>query len=109
VILFLPDIFERRTGWVSRWFAPKPVVAAVPVEESVETPVPKKYFFKWLVRAPSRKVEAPKREVKKPAPAPASPKAGGAVEPPAGGSPDSNLEALCKARERANRRTDRKS
>jgi hypothetical protein len=108
VILFLLEIFERRTGWVSRWFAPKPAVAAVPVEDSVETPAPRKYFFEWLRPRPSPKVHLRKREIKEPAPAPASPKAGGAGEPPAGGSPDANLEALRKARERANRRTDRK-
>jgi hypothetical protein len=109
VILFLLEIFERRTGWVSRWFARKPAAAAVPVEESIETPAPKKYFFEWLRPRPSPKVALPKREIKKPAPAPASPKAGGAGEPSTAGSSDSNLEALRKARERANRRTDRKT
>jgi hypothetical protein len=94
---------------VSRWFAPKPAVAAVPVEDSVETPAPRKYFFEWLRPRPSPKVELPTRETKKPTPTPAAPATGGAGEGPAGGGSDANLEALRKARERANRRTSRDS
>jgi Mg-chelatase subunit ChlD len=112
VILFLLEIFERRTGWLSRWFSRKPVAGAIPVEESAEAPAPKKHFLEQLVRRRPRKVEMPKRVVvqgdaKPPVPTPASPAAGVAGEPPAEKQPDATLEALRKARERANRRTSR--
>ncbi len=107
-ILFLLEIFERRTGWVSRLFGRK-VVARVATEDadaeiSQATPAPKP-IFPWLVRKPARKIISPAstKTVAPLSPAPTTPKP--ASEKPA--STDSTFDALRKARERAKNRMDK--
>jgi Mg-chelatase subunit ChlD len=108
-ILFLLEILERRTGWVSRLSGRRTVVAGVQNEEAEvpeATPV-RKPVFPWLVRKPVRTTVAPaaaRTQTAAPgsdAPAEAKP----ALEKPAGA--ESTLHALRKARERAHRRTDK--
>ncbi|HEX3889985.1 MAG TPA: hypothetical protein VHX90_03950, partial [Verrucomicrobiae bacterium] len=110
-ILFLLEVLERRTGWVSRLFGRKIAVAQVPTESS-DAEVPqadpvRKPVFPWLVRKPVRTTTAPaaaRRSTIAPVSVtPAETKS--ASEKPAGA--ESTLDALRKARERANRRTDR--
>jgi len=110
VTLFLLEIFERRTGWVSRLFKrQQPILATAgsgtEPEPTTAEPEP---AIKRLVRKRKRKVAAPSalpataaRQDSKPEKpsAPAAP-----VQPT---STDSNLDALRKARERADRRTGR--
>ena len=108
-ILFLLEIFERRTGWVSRFFGRKPAAAQNETEESgAEIPqaaTAKKPAFPWLVRKPAQKI-ATVAKTKPAAPvstAPAETKP--APEKPA--SMESAIDALRKARERAHKRTDK--
>src|SRR6185312_16030601 len=110
VVLFLTEVFERRTGWISRLFnRQQPAVAKVASETEDEPatrePEP---AVKRLVRKRKQKTAAPTtapaataRQDSKPEKpsAPAAP-----VQPT---STDSNLDALRKARERADRRTGR--
>jgi Mg-chelatase subunit ChlD len=113
VILFLTEVFERRTGWLSRLAGRKPQLATVPNEEPVAVPAPKPAVLEWLVRKRARRAQRPaapatpqaRAESRPPAPAPSAPTGA------AGSSSDvdSNLESLRKARERANRRTNRDS
>ncbi|HEY5042391.1 MAG TPA: VWA domain-containing protein [Verrucomicrobiae bacterium] len=109
-ILFLVEVLERRTGWVSRLFGRKAVVKVKTEESDAEIPqtVPaRKPVFPWLVRKPSRRTTAPivaRTKTAKPVTAaPAEPKP--APEKPA--STESAIDALRKARERAQRRTDK--
>jgi Mg-chelatase subunit ChlD len=110
-ILFLVEVLERRTGWVSRLFGRKDAVtpastevsdAEVPQADPVRKPV-----FPWLVRKPARRATAPAAAKDKTAEpvsaAPAAPKP--VPEKPA--STVSAIDALRKARERAQRRTDK--
>jgi hypothetical protein len=100
VVLFLLEVFERRTGWMTRLIAARLVAAAVPVEEeAVGVPATKKAIWKRLVRKPAQPLKAPVQptapsEIKSPT-----------AETPA--SPSANIDALRKARERASRRTSR--
>lgn len=109
VILFLLEVFERRTGWVSRLFNRQPVtaVAGVKTESEPVTREPEP-AVKLLIRKRKQKVAAPaaapatamRKEVKPEKTAtPSAP-----VEPAA---TESNIDALRKARERAERRTKR--
>jgi hypothetical protein len=112
VCLFLLEVFERRTGWVSRLFARQKVVAVagVPADETA-TPAP--------VREPEHPLKRfARRRKQQPAPRPMSatsaarPQMKGEVPPPKSVSPqtesaDSSFDALRKARERADRRTKR--
>jgi Mg-chelatase subunit ChlD len=109
-ILFLLEILERRTGWVSRLSGRKAAVAKAETEGAgAETPQmapAQKPAFAWLVRKPARPANAPAARaatVAPIAPAPAGPKP--APEKPA--STESAIDALRKARERAQRRTDK--
>ena len=102
------EIFERRTGWVSRFFGRKPAAAQNEAEESgAEIPqaaTAKKPAFPWPVRKLARKT-ATVAKTKPAAPvstAPAETKP--APEKPA--NTESNIDALRKARERAHKRTD---
>ncbi|HSY17446.1 MAG TPA: VWA domain-containing protein [Candidatus Acidoferrales bacterium] len=109
-ILFLLEILERRTGWVSRLFGRKAVTAARAESEEAEAPaaIPaQKPAFPWLVRKPARKPTLPVTAAAKnpaagsKAPAEAKP---APAKPP---SAESTIDALRQARERAQRRTDK--
>lgn len=108
-VLFLLEILERRTGWLSRMF--KRQSAVVPVEpEEIKTSSPapeQKRLFPWLVRKPVRQskptvpakptghaVQSSAKIEKAPAAAPSAPA-------------ESAIDALRKARDRASRRTDK--
>jgi Mg-chelatase subunit ChlD len=109
VILFLGEILERRTGWLSRVFA-RPARLAAEEDESVAGPaparrqpwsrfIPKRAVRKKVVIRPAAITEAkPASEVSSVIPA---------SKPAEGESAASNLEALREARERASRRTSR--
>lgn len=107
VVLFLLEIFERRTGWVSRLVARKQTAAVVPEEESVSLPSARaqETVLKRMVRKRKQKSEAPapaaaiRRETKA--------QTSSAAAPTKPASTDSNLDSLRKARERADRRTKR--
>jgi Mg-chelatase subunit ChlD len=108
-ILFLLEVLERRTGWVSRLFRRKAAFAPAETEQpEIPQAAPRpKPVFPWLVRKPARTKAAPiAAGIKSAAPvsaAPAEPKP--APEKPAGA--ESTFDALRKARERAHRRTDK--
>jgi hypothetical protein len=108
VVLFLIEVFERRTGWIGRLLRPKPVVAAVPVEESVTaTPKPQRRFWYWPARKPRKAPAVRKATIAAPSagtPEKSRPTGGDSAAPV---ESDANLEALRKARERADRRTKR--
>ncbi|HET7623942.1 MAG TPA: VWA domain-containing protein [Verrucomicrobiae bacterium] len=108
VILFLLEIFERRTGWISRWFTRAP--AAIQAQnESEEEPAtaPRatgNFWNRFLAKRKSRSKlsVAPAAKTKSETTAKSSgPKT---EEIP---KADSNLDAFKKARERAERRTNR--
>jgi hypothetical protein len=109
-ILFLLEIFERRTGWLLRPWARKTPAAAA--EESAGLPAPAapaaKPAFPWLVRKPSRQTTTPAPVGAKPAtpdsPTPAAP----ASAPKESAFGISAIETLRKARERARRRSENK-
>jgi Mg-chelatase subunit ChlD len=111
-ILFLLEVLERRTGWVTRFSGTGILPASSKEEDDGEekgtrgqdaraTTLP------WLVRKPARTAAAPAvAKIKTTAPvaaATAAPKP--APEKPAGA--ESAIDALRKARERAQRRTDK--
>jgi hypothetical protein len=110
-ILFLLEIFERRTGWVSKFFGKKRVVAQGSTEvadEEISVSKPsKKPAVPWLTRKP---VPSPSAPVIAKA-APAAPVAATRPEPkPVPAKPastESAIDALRKARERARSRTDK--
>ena len=108
-ILFLLEVLERRTGWVSRLFRRKTAFAMAETEEMEipqSTPLPKP-VFPWLVRKPVRTPIAPaSARTKGTAPVSDSPaETKPTMEKPAGA--ESTFDALRKARERAHRRTDK--
>ncbi len=108
-ILFLLEIFERRTGWVSRLFGRQPVVAQGETEEvSEEIPAAAKQpIMPWLVRKPARKTSAPVVSPAKSAAPVATVPAAPKPAPEKMASADSAIDALRKARERAHKRTDK--
>ncbi|HTX22145.1 MAG TPA: VWA domain-containing protein [Candidatus Aquilonibacter sp.] len=110
-ILFLLEVLERRTGWVTRFFGRRVAVAQGPAEtDEAETPQAapvRKPVFPWLVHKPKRAVAAPAAKSKSAAPvasAPAEPKP--APQKPA--TSESSIDAMRKARERAKSRTDKR-
>jgi len=110
VILFLLEIFERRTGWVSRMFKRQQPAVATAGTEAENEPVTREPepAIKRLVRKRKQKVAAPiavptaaaRQETK-----PEKPAVSEAPAQPA--STESSLDALRQARERADRRTKR--
>ncbi len=108
-ILFLLEVLERRTGWVSRLFRRKAAFASAEAEEAEipQTAPRPKPIFPWLVRKPVRTTIAPAASRTKGTtpvsdmPAETKP----TLEKPASG--ESTFDALRKARERAHRRTDK--
>jgi Mg-chelatase subunit ChlD len=111
-ILFLLEVLERRTGWVTR-FRGTGILPVSSKEKNVGVEEPETHgqdaraTMPWLVRKPARTAAAPAAaKVKTPAPvaaARAEPKS--APEKPA--SAESAIDALRRARERAQRRTDK--
>jgi Mg-chelatase subunit ChlD len=106
-LLFLLEIFERRTGWLARlvWRQPMPAEVETTEAASVLAHPTRRSPFGWVSAL------APK---KYPRPAPrttAAPPATTKVEPTASPSATegiaSTLDALRQARERANRRSDK--
>jgi hypothetical protein len=108
-LLFLLEVLQRRTGWVSRLFKRPAALATVEKEEpetAAATPA-RKPVFPWLVRKPQRK----------PLPSAGTKATAHTSDPivPAGATPaspksteaESAIDTLRKARERANRRTDK--
>jgi Mg-chelatase subunit ChlD len=107
-ILFLLEILERRTGWLSRLFGRKAIVKVETVEAEASDAAPAgKPIFPWLVRKPARRsTAAAAARIKTAEPvssAPAVPK----PAPDNSASTESAIDALRKARERAQRRTDK--
>jgi Mg-chelatase subunit ChlD len=94
-ILFLLEIFERRTGRVLRWFGRKSAASPVPVKETVIPEPARKKELKPLPSAGKKDFVAanPVSSVK------AKP-----LQPTPSGT-ESAIDALRKARERAQRRT----
>ena len=108
-VLFLLEILERRTGWISRRRGRTSGAAAV-AEEEAEAPKAapaRNPVFPWLVRKPVRTASAPAPAGIIPATpvSTATPEAKPALDKPAG--TESTLDTLRKARERAHRRTDK--
>jgi hypothetical protein len=103
-ILFLLEVFERRTGWISRFFGRKAAIAQAETEadESPAAVPARQPIFPWLVRKPARRTTSP-TVAKAKTTTPAAAKS--ALEKPI--SSESTLDALRKARERAQRRTDK--
>ena len=109
-VLLLIEVLERRTGWLSRLFQ-RQAAGAQAGEESDEATQPvavRKPAFPWLVRKPSRPMTASATTKTRPVTA-ASPATTSAKPAPGkAASGDSAIDSLRKARERANRRTDKK-
>jgi hypothetical protein len=107
-ILFLLEVLERRTGWLSRLFGRKAIVKVETEEaEASEAAPARKPVFPWLVRKPARSATAPAAvKIKTAAPittTTAEPK----PAPEKSASTESAIDALRKARERAQRRTEK--
>ena len=114
MLLFLAEIFERRTGWLSQLIARRKPAAAV--AENSAAPAPARPALSWVSALQSRLTRAarPSRASSPTAPATRVPPKPGASPadttpatpsvPPAKGD---TLDAFRKARERANRRTGR--
>src|SRR5208283_2078778 len=110
MVSFLLEIFERRTGWVSRLFsAGAAATRTAAIEETgsalVQPVFVAKKFFRWPIRK-SRAALPVRGEVKTVKPSPPSEKV---AEPPVPTESDAGLDSLRKARERADRRTGRNS
>jgi Mg-chelatase subunit ChlD len=112
-VLFLLEVFERRTGWVSKAFGRKRLAAEGTDEKvAADPPIRRRSTGRalpWLARKPVAKAVSPqaatgpKTTVGAPVNARPEPK-------PAPGGPghaDSAIDALRKARERARNRTEK--
>jgi Mg-chelatase subunit ChlD len=108
-VLFLIEILERRTGWLSRLFRRKHAIAQATGEASeVSQPaVIRKPIFPWLVRKPVRSKTAPIPTTQKSVTPSASTPAPSQSATGKPASSDSAIDSLRKARERASRRTDK--
>ena len=109
-LLFLLEILERRTGWISRMLRLQPAAAAVVEPEEIETAktIPaRKPVFPWLVRKPVRQPKVPTAGKISARPAVATTPAQSSPAPEKPAAAESAIDALRKARERASRRTDK--
>jgi Mg-chelatase subunit ChlD len=108
-LLFLLEVLERRTGWVSRLFKRQPALASVEKEESetsAATPA-RKPIFPWLVRKPQHKTLSPAAtKTTAQTTGPVAP-TGSTSAPQKSPEAESAIDTLRKARERASRRTDK--
>ncbi len=94
--LFLVEILDRRAGWISKWFRPQTAAVSVNVQEQEQEEVK-------VVRKAPRPVTA-----KAKAPEPVSVQAAKPKSPPEKTTgTESAIDALRKARERAQRRMDK--
>jgi Mg-chelatase subunit ChlD len=106
-ILFLLEIFERRTGWVSKAVGRRPAVVPSAATEPETRGEEARPAMPWLARKPKPAPAAPVMaqpqmhmpETVSAAPAPPKPASAPAAE--------SAIDALRKARERARSRTDK--
>ena len=106
-ILFLLEVFERRTGWLLRWFGRKSNVDAVLTETTEEEKsATREPVLPWLTRKKKAKENLPGRRVNPMVFTPVSP-ASPKPAAPKPAVPESAIDALRKARERAQRRTDK--
>jgi Mg-chelatase subunit ChlD len=110
VLLFLAEIFERRTGWLSRLARARKPAAAVPEAEGAP---PRSAAVGWMsalqrqLARTARQSRAPARNASAGPRAPQPPAKPAASTPAAAPAAVDNLDALRKARERASRRTGR--
>jgi hypothetical protein len=105
-ILFLIEIFERRTGWISRLMTRQPIAASAQTNDAIAAGAPRGRLSLFRLSARIRpSTTASKTSGKIPAksqgkaPAPSTPQLDG------GGS--ATLDAMRKARERASRRGEK--
>ena len=108
-VLFLLEVLERRTGWVLRGFGRK-AAAARDESEEVETPKAvsaRKPVFPWLIRKPVRATTTQVTARTKPVEPVSEGRAEQKPAPQKPASAESTFDALRKARERAQRRTDK--
>jgi hypothetical protein len=113
-ILFLLEIFDRRTGWLWRPFARKaPGIPDAETEDSTRPPpaaAARRPVFPWLVRKPARQMNAPaatRVQASATGATGSPPPAASVPSPKKTGAELSAIEALQRARERARRRTDK--
>jgi len=109
-VSFLLEIFERRTGWVSKIITRKSAVIAEAVDsvkQTEETNAPNKSGFPWFGRKPRQQAPAP-ASAQTPRTSPlASVSAQARPAPRSPVSTESTIDAMRKARERAQRRRDK--
>jgi hypothetical protein len=110
--LFLLEIFERRTGWVSKFVAARSTASAPPVEVDPATRAPDPgRTTPWLHRKTKPEKSGPSpAPAKTSVPAFAAPAAPNPEPKPATSKPassESTFDAMRKARERAKSRTDK--
>lgn len=108
-ILFLAEIFERRTGWISRLFERKTITAQIETDvagEPAEIVPAKKPVFSWLPRKQTRPTSSPTATAKNASPVSPAPSEK-RVEPEKSIGAKSTIDALREARERANRRSEK--
>jgi Mg-chelatase subunit ChlD len=104
--LFLLEVLERRTGWLSRVVGRKRQIAAEEKIERPSTATPAKTkSFPWLVRKANSSVPMGKKPAEAPSSGPQVAAPPVAIETKS--SPDSALDAMRKARERAQRRREK--
>jgi Mg-chelatase subunit ChlD len=107
-LLFLMEICERRTGWLSRLVLRKPVPATAETGEPLPAAGPPRdrrrfHFGRRDSRPESPTVPTPVKPQTPASPAVSASKSG---EPDSRGTGSTTLDALRKARERASRRSD---
>ena len=115
VILFLIEVFERRTGWFSRLVQRRALPATVlqPAAEEAKEIAPaasavRQTLSKRRARQPAETAPVSAPSTPGAPSAPAAPQAPAAAPPtPSPTGAESNLEALRKARDRARKRTGR--
>ncbi|MEJ0091553.1 MAG: hypothetical protein WDM80_17630 [Limisphaerales bacterium] len=108
-VLFLLEVLERRTGWLSRLFRIKTATAQTDAErvEALQPDVARKPIFPWPVRKAARPKTAPIMTKSKPDKPVSSATTTSKPVSDKSISGDSAIDSLRKARERANRRTDK--
>jgi Mg-chelatase subunit ChlD len=111
-LLFLLEVLDRRTGWVSRLFRRQPAaVAETTTEEETPNVTPeRKPVFPWLVRKPTRQQTSP-TIAKASSPSADSAQLAKPITqkpvPEKGAEAKSAIDTLREARERASRRRDK--
>lgn len=107
-VLFLMEVFERRTGWVSKFILRKPpAVAEENAQAEISAPKPKKNALPWLARKPAQPKAAPAVPKVEAAVPVAATRAEPESAPGKPASAESAIDALRKARQRARSRTEK--